>query len=285
MARARSIPSTSTLMLPSGSFRDCTTLATQPIVKMSSGRGSSIDASCWAARKIFLSRASACSSARVDEGRPITNGIIMCGKTTTSRKGTTGSVSYWSIRSLKERLSRLLDDGNRLLLRLYHLARDHALPNLLLTGQRVHQVEHDVLDDHPQPARADLPAERGFGDRFERVFREPQLDVLVLEQALVLTRDRVSGLSEDLDERGLVKFVQGADDRQAPDELGDEAVLDQVFRLELIDEDGRVLDRRLHVGPEPHRLLPEAPGDLLVEADERAAADEEDVGRVDLEEF
>ena len=36
---------------------------------------------------------SACSSARMDEGRPITNGSIMCGKTTTSRRGTMGSVS------------------------------------------------------------------------------------------------------------------------------------------------------------------------------------------------
>ena len=33
------------------------------------------------------------SSARIDDGRPITNGIIMCGKTTTSRSGTTGRVS------------------------------------------------------------------------------------------------------------------------------------------------------------------------------------------------
>ena len=31
--------------------------------------------------------------ARVEDGRPITNGIIMCGKTTTSRSGTIGSVS------------------------------------------------------------------------------------------------------------------------------------------------------------------------------------------------
>ena len=33
------------------------------------------------------------AAVRVDEGRPMTNGIIMCGKTTTSRSGTMGSVS------------------------------------------------------------------------------------------------------------------------------------------------------------------------------------------------
>ncbi len=40
-----------------------------------------------------------------------------------------------------------------------------------------------------------------------------------------------------------------------------------------------------HVGLEAHRLLAEPAGDLLVEPDERAAADEEDVRRVDLEEL
>src|SRR4029450_1662622 len=121
MARARSIPSTSTLMLPSGSFSDCTTLATQPIVKMSSGRGSSTDASCCAARKIFLSLPSACSSARVDEGRPMTNGIIMCGKTTTSLRGTIGSVSYTSKEDDSKFLSGLLDQGDGLVFGHDHL--------------------------------------------------------------------------------------------------------------------------------------------------------------------
>src|SRR5688500_7367972 len=97
-------------------------------------------------------------------------------------------------------LSRLLDDGDGLLLRLYHLARDDALANLLLTGERVHQVEHDVLDDHPQAARPDLAPERRLGDRLEGVVGEPQLDVLVLEQPLILPGDGVARLREDLHE-------------------------------------------------------------------------------------
>ena len=44
-------------------------------------------------KRIFLA---AQHDASVDEGRPITNGIIMCGKTTTSRRGTIGRVSYTS---------------------------------------------------------------------------------------------------------------------------------------------------------------------------------------------
>ncbi len=45
------------------------------------------------------------------------------------------------------------------------------------------------------------------------------------------------------------------------------------------------LRERLDVGLEAERLLADAAVDLLVEADERAAADEQDVGRVDLEEL
>ena len=107
--------------------------------------------------------------------------------------------------------------------------------HFLLAGSVVHQVEHQLLDDHPQAARADLALQRRLGDRLERVVGEPQLDVLVLEQLLVLTRDGVARLRQDLDERRLVELVQRADDRQAADELGDEPVLDQIFRLELLE--------------------------------------------------
>ena len=59
---------------------------------MSPGSGSSTLGSRWVASRIFLSgRPSARSSATTDGCRPTTNGAIMCGKTTMSRSGTTGS--------------------------------------------------------------------------------------------------------------------------------------------------------------------------------------------------
>src|SRR5581483_2616381 len=50
-----------------------------------------MEASCWVARKIFLSDASASSRARTLDSRPTTNGVIMYGKMTTSRMGIIGS--------------------------------------------------------------------------------------------------------------------------------------------------------------------------------------------------
>src|SRR5215831_7238918 len=184
------------------------------------------------------------------------------------------------------RLPRFFYQGNRLFLALDDLARDHALADLLLARQRVHEVEHQVLDDHPEAARADLPRQRQLRDRLERVVGELELDVLVLEQFLVLTRDRVPRLREDLDQGRLVEFMQRADDGEAPDEFGDEAVLDQIFGLDLLERRADVaVGDRLHVSLEAERLLSGTTLDLLLESHERAAADEEDVGRVDLEEL
>src|SRR6185295_5643010 len=105
------------------------------------------------------------------------------------------------------------------------------------------------------------------------VVREAQLHVLVLEQLLILTRNRVTGLRQNLDERRLVELVQRADDRQPADELGNEAVLDQVLGFDLLKGGAEVaVPVRLDVGLETQRLLARPALDDLLEADERAAA-------------
>src|SRR6478672_955632 len=162
-------------------------------------------------------------------------------------------------------LSSLLNQRDRLVLRHHDFARDRHLADLLLIRYLIHEIEHQVFDDHAETAGADLALERRLGDRFERVVGEAQLHVLVLEELHVLPRDGVARLREDLDERRLVELVQRADDRQASDELGDEPVLDQVLWLELLERRADVaMAKRLHVRLEPERLLADAPFNLLV---------------------
>jgi hypothetical protein len=67
-------------------------LTTVPTWYNSLDLGSSTLASCWVARKIFLSAANASSRARTLDSRPTTNGVIMNGKITTSRIGIMGSL-------------------------------------------------------------------------------------------------------------------------------------------------------------------------------------------------
>jgi hypothetical protein len=86
---------------------------------------------------------------------------------------------------------------------------------------------------------------------------------------------------------GLVELVERRDDRQAADELGDQAELDQVLGLGLAQHRADVLAvvGRRDLGAEADAGLGAALADDLLEAVERAAADEQDVGRVDLDEL
>ena len=99
------------------------------------------------------------------------------------------------------------------------------------TGHVVHDVEHGVLEDGAQAAGAGVAAERLLRDAGERALRELELDAVHLEELLELLHEAVLRLGEDVDQRLLVELVQRREHRQAADELGDEAELEQVFRL------------------------------------------------------
>jgi hypothetical protein len=89
---ARCTPSTSTFTVPSGSLSICRMLETQPMSNMSSALGSSLPAAFWATSMICRPASIAASSALMDLGRPTNSGMTMCGNTTTSRSGSSGSV-------------------------------------------------------------------------------------------------------------------------------------------------------------------------------------------------
>ena len=72
-------------------------------------------------------------------------------------------------------------------------------------------------------------------DRFQRVLGQLELDVVQLEHALVLLHHRVLGLDEDADEGLAVKVRHRADDRKPADELGDQAELEQILGLAMLE--------------------------------------------------
>ena len=63
--------------------------------------------------------------------------------------------------------------------------------------------------------------------------RHFQFHAFHVEQLLELLGDRVLRLGEDLDQRFLVELLERGDHRQAADELGDQAELDQVLGLDV----------------------------------------------------
>src|SRR3954453_5120675 len=161
-----------------------------------------------------------------------------------------------------------------------------ALLDVAPRGQLELHLEQDLLDDRAQAARARLALERLVGDRLERVGREDELDPVEAEEALELLDDRVARLGEDRDQIVARELVDGRGDRQAADELGDQAVLHEVLGQALLEDLARGLvglglDRRA----EADALVADPALDDLVEVREGAAADEQDVRRVDGEEL
>ena len=111
-----------------------------------------------------------------------------------------------------------------------------------------------------------------------------QLDVLHLEELAVLLGQRIAGLGQDADHGLAVQLLQTGHHRQAADQFGDQAVLHEILRLDQREELLALFAHRVFLGAgEAERVAPDPAFDDLFEPLERAAADEQDVARVDLE--
>src|SRR5204863_8046102 len=166
------------------------------------------------------------------------------------------------------------------------LPRDDALLEPLDGRELVHDLEHDFLEDRAEAACARAALEGFLRDRRDRILGELEAHLLEIEVLLVLLDDRVLRLPEDPDQRRLVEVVERRDDREPPDELGNEAVLQQVLRLDHRQEIAHAaLLAALDVGADAHARPPDPRLDDLLEPDERAAAEDEHVRRVYLDQL
>src|SRR5581483_5388797 len=290
-------------------------------------------ASCWVARKIFLSAARASSSARTLDSRPTTKGVIMCGKMTTSRIGIMGSFLLsnfslaWLTGSPKScvlpdsncrfparsrranftagrlgltnltgvqglRLPRFFHHGERNIAFLHHVLGYFELFHLLLAGQMVHKIEHQLFQDHAQTARSHFAGLRLASDRTQSLVTELQAHILKFEEALILLHDGILRTGQNVDQRGLVQLFEHTHYRHTTDEFRDESELNQVmwlhvghkFRLLLLARRRRCLSF-LFASLESESFPAGAASDDLVESYESAAADEQNVRRVYGSEF
>src|SRR3954467_9003499 len=166
-------------------------------------------------------------------------------------------------------------DEGRLDRALDRVLGDDALADVAPRRKLELDVQEGFLEDRPQSPSADLTLERLVGDRAERVLGKDQLDVVELEEALELARQRVSRLGEDRDEGVTGELVDRRDHWQATDELGNQAVLHQVLGQHLLEQlAGVALVAGEDLGAEPDALVADASLDHLVELRERSAADE-----------
>src|SRR6516164_7424519 len=101
-----------------------------------------------------------------------------------------------------------------------------------------------------------------------------------------LLHQRVLGLGENKLEGRLVEVLERGHHEQSADEFRDQAVLQEILRLDLTENfTSATVFRRNYLGAEADRGRPPASGNDLLQAGEGAAAHEQDVGSVDLQEF
>ena len=164
---------------------------------------------------------------------------------------------------------------------------DHHLADIIPGGNVVHGIEQHRLENRPKPTGAGLALHGPLGDGAQSVLAKVHFDTLHFQQLAVLLGERVLRLSENLDQRVDVEFLKGSDDRQPPDELGNQAVAHEVFGLQFpqhfTDVLGFVL--ALHLRGEADTALLRAIPNDLVQARESPSADEQDIRRIHLQEF
>src|SRR3954464_15985118 len=147
-----------------------------------------------------------------------------------------------------------------------HFARDHDLFDAFQTRKVEHGLEQDAFEDRTQSAPAGLALDRLAGHRAQRLVGEGEFDVLHFEQPLVLLQQRVLRIGQDLLQRSLVQIFQRRDHRQAADEFRDQAVLQQIFRLDVTEDfAGAAGFRRQNLWGEADRGRTSARGDDLLQ--------------------
>src|SRR5262249_36817030 len=166
------------------------------------------------------------------------------------------------------------------------LFRDYDLLDAFEARQVEHGVEQNAFHDRAQAARAGLAVDGLAGNGAQRLLRQREIDRLHLEQPLVLLHQCVLGLGKNELERGLVEVLERGHDGQPADEFRDQAIFQEVLRRDLTENfTGATIFRRNYLGAEADRGRPPARRDDLLEPIEGAAAYEQDVSGVDLQEF
>lgn len=152
----------------------------------------------------------------------------------------------------------------------------------------VHDRNQQFFDDAAQTAGTALALHRFLGDGVQRVLGKDELGIVEVEQLLVLAHNAVLRLGQNSDKSFLVQRVKHRHNGQTADQLGDETELDEVVRLDLLQQ----LLARLILVQRCAQLAAKAEGGVvgallneLFQPIERAAADEQDILRVDLDEL
>src|SRR5690606_33503620 len=165
------------------------------------------------------------------------------------------------------------------------LGRHPARPDGVEARELEHHVHHRLLHRAAEAARAGPERLRLLHERVEGVVVEDEVHAVHREELLVLLDEGVLRLRQDALHRPLRERVERGQDGETPDELRDQAELQEVVRFDVVEDLGVVLvDVAGRGRGEADLRGAQAAGDDVLQAVERAADDEEHVARVEGDE-
>src|SRR6185437_16231166 len=150
-----------------------------------------------------------------------------------------------------------------------------------------HGIEQHCLQNGAQATGARLALHGTVSDRFERIVPELELRAFHLEEAPVLLGEGVLRVRQNGYERGHIQLIERCHYREPTDELRYQAVLDEILGLHVVEQVAAMRTHvdGAHIGGEADAALLRAVENDLLQAREGPTADEENVARVDLQEF
>src|ERR1700730_17942891 len=149
-----------------------------------------------------------------------------------------------------------------------------------------HVSKQNALHKQARSAGAGLAFYRLAGNGAERLLGEAEVDALHLEKTLVLLDQCILRFEQNALERRFVEVLERRSHRQTTDEFRDQAVFQKVLRLDFAEDlAGLAVLGGHHLGAESDRGRAATGRDDLFKPGERAAANEQNIGGVDLQEL
>ena len=164
--------------------------------------------------------------------------------------------------------------------RVFEQGGESDLAYLGVVRQQVHGRCQHFLEDAAQAARTDLVLHGQVGDLLEHGWFDEEFHAIVVQHLAVLFVDRVLRFGHDPDHHLARKRGEVGNDRQASGEFRDQAEFGEVGRLDALVEP--VEQFLVVVFGGRNETEGAGPGTALVKPDEGAAADEQDLGGVDV---
>src|SRR5688572_28984875 len=164
-----------------------------------------------------------------------------------------------------------------------HRASDLHGNDIVGAWNLVHEIQHQPFENATKRASACPLFDRLRSQFGKRIFREFEFHPIEREQFGILLRQRAARLRQNLAKLVFRQFFKNRHHRQAADELRNETISEQIFRLAMLERVARLNSalRRVLNRVETHHAMAEPPLDRFIQPHKRAPTNEKNIRCID----